>query len=127
MLLPSFPAQAAAEEGPSRYLATGGPARESARFEDFKWLARRNYIEGQNIATGTDMRRESSIGSRLAAEPVRRKLDIILSGIIDPRSHECDQDDSHHCDGLGVDPVDAGMVEARHPGNVTGITNLDGN
>ena len=76
------------------------------------------------------MRRGSSIGSpELAAELVRLKVDIIVvaGGARWIRAAKnATKTIPIVMTGLGVDPVEAGLVEslARPGGNVTGLTNL---
>jgi putative ABC transport system substrate-binding protein len=113
------------------YLATGDPARESARSEAIR-LALRDlgYIEGQNIAIEYRYA-EGKRGreSKLAAELVRLKVDIIVAAGAD-RTIQSAMNATKTIPivmtGGGNDPVKAGYVESlAHPGgNVTGITNL---
>ena len=62
------------------YLSNSDPASESARSEAIRLALReRGYIEGQNIAMSTDMRRGNADRfPELAAELVRLKVDIIV-------------------------------------------------
>src|SRR5574341_763251 len=111
------------------YLATGDPASGSARAEG-TWLAlrERGYIEGQNIAVEyryAVVKRERL--PELAAELVRRKVDIILvaGGTVAIRAAMNATKTIPIIMASGIDPVEAGVVKslARPGGNVTGITN----
>src|SRR3990172_2512200 len=79
-----FPARAQGPKKVSRigYLASGDAASESARAEGIRLALReRGYIEGQNIATEyryAEGKRDRF--SELAAELVRLKVDIIVTG-----------------------------------------------
>jgi len=113
------------------YLSTGNAASESARAEGIRLALReRRYIEGQNIATEYRYA-EGKIDRlpELAAELVRRKVEIILAagGV---RSVQAAKNATKTIPivmlGQGADPVETGLVEslARPGGNVTGITLL---
>ena len=89
------------------YLSSSDPARESTCSEVIRLALRElGYIEGQNIAT--EYRYAEGKPDRypeLAAELVRRKVDIIVAaggGLDGPDGHKCDQDDSHRYDGRWV-------------------------
>ncbi len=114
------------------YLSSGNPASESSRAEEIRLALReRGYIEGQSIAIEyryADGKRDRS--PELAAELVRRKVDIILvaGGDLEARTAKnATKAIPLLMMGLGADPVEAGLVEslARPGGNVTGITNLN--
>jgi len=113
-------------------LTSGGPTRDSARYEGIRLALReRGYIEGQNIAIeypdvegrGRDQQ------SALAAELVRLKVDIVVVAGGDNlirAAMNATKTIPIVLWGQGSDPVKAGFVESlAHPGgNVTGITNL---
>ncbi|HEU4343167.1 MAG TPA: ABC transporter substrate-binding protein [Candidatus Binatia bacterium] len=89
------------------------------------------YIEGQNIAF--EYRYAEGKWDRLselAAELVRLKVDIIVTGGPNPvrAAKNATKTIPIVMTGGGTDPVEAGLVEslARPGGNVTGITNLSG-
>ena len=95
-------------------------------------MRERGYIEGQNIAI--EYRYAAGKINRLpelAAELVRLQVDIILAGG-GPKLILAVKNATKTIPvlmmGAGVDPVEAGLVEslARPGGNVTGITNLNG-
>ena len=113
------------------YLSSFDTATESIGTEAIR-LALRDvgYIEGQNIAT--EYRYAEGQLDRfpeLAAELVRLKVDIIVvaGGIRTVRAAmNSTKTIPIVMSGLGVDPVEAGLVEslARPGGNVTGISSL---
>ena len=135
-MLLAFPFSARAQQ-PKKiprigYLSAGDAASDSARAEGIRLaLIERGYIEGQNIATEY----RYAEGNRdqfpeLAAELVRRKVDIIVVAGADPliqAARNTTKTIPIVMVGLGADPVEAGLVESlAHPGgNVTGITNLN--
>jgi putative ABC transport system substrate-binding protein len=112
------------------YLSSSDPASDSPRFEAIRFALRDlGYIEGQNIAT--DYRYAEGKLDRLpdlAAELVRRKVDIIVVGgdIPTRAAKKATKTIPIVIMGTGSDPVAAGLVEsiARPGGNVTGITTL---
>jgi putative ABC transport system substrate-binding protein len=112
------------------YLAPGTLASGSARAEGNRLALReRGYLEGQNIAIEyryAEMKRERL--PELAAELVRRKVDIILvaGGTVAIRAAMNATKTIPIIMASGIDPVDAGVIDslARPGGNVTGITNL---
>jgi len=114
------------------YLTSGNAATESARAEGIRLALReRGYIEGQNIAT--EYRYAEGKLDRLpelAAELVRLKVDIILTGGAPPvrAAKNATKTIPIVMMGQGIDPVEAGLVEslARPGGNVTGITSFGG-
>ena len=94
-------------------------------------MRERGYIEGQNIAF--EFRYADGKLDRfpeLAIELVRLKVDIIVAaggGVLTGRPRA--RPSASHRHGVsGVDPVEAGLIEslARPGGNVTGMTNLQG-
>ena len=110
------------------YLSPFDPARESTRSEAIRLALREHgYIEGQNIAI------EYRYGEgkldrypELAAELVRLKVDIILTGG-DPlirAAKNATKTIPIVMTGAGSDPVKAGLIDTldRPGGNVTGIT-----
>ena len=114
------------------YLSSSDPATESARAETIRLALReRGYIEGQNIAI--EYRYAEGKRDRLpelAAELVRLKVDIIVvagGGNWVQAAKNATKTIPIVMVGVGVDPVEAGLVEslARPGGNVTGITNLN--
>jgi len=129
-----FPAQAQQPKKVPRigYLSTGDAATESTRAEAIRLALReRGYIEGQNIAT--EYRYAEGKLDRLpelAAELVRLKVDIILTGGAPPvrAAKNATKTIPIVMMGQGIDPVEAGLVEslARPGGNVTGITSFGG-
>jgi putative ABC transport system substrate-binding protein len=113
------------------YLSQLDATRESTRAEGIRLALRElGHIEGQNIATEyryTEGKRDRY--PELAAELVRRKVDIILVAG-EPAVHaamNATKTIPIVLVGSGIDPVEAGHVEslARPGGNVTGITNLN--
>jgi len=115
------------------YLALNEPARESTRSEAIRLALRElGYIEGQNIAI--EYRYAEGKRDRypeLAAELVRLKVDIIVvsGGDIEVRAAKnATKTIPIVMAALPADPVETGLVEslARPGGNVTGITNLEG-
>jgi putative ABC transport system substrate-binding protein len=113
------------------YLSPQSPAIESDRSEGIRQALReRGYIEGQNIAI--EYRYSEGKPDRLpelAAELVRRKVDIIVAagGVSVTRpAKNATKTIPIVMVGQGADPVEAGLVEslARPGGNVTGITLL---
>jgi putative ABC transport system substrate-binding protein len=113
------------------YLTSTDPATESIRFEPFRAALRElGYIEGQNI-TIEYRYAEGKFDrfSELAAELVRLKVDIILTGGNRPihAAKNATKTIPIIMTGSGLDPVKEGHVEslARPGGNVTGITSLN--
>jgi len=115
------------------YLSPTDPATESARSEAIRLALReRGYIEGRNVATEyrySEGKRDRL--PKLAAELVRRKVDIIVVAGGAPMiraAKNATKTIPIVMMGRGTDPVEAGLVEslARPGGNVTGITNLTG-
>jgi ABC-type uncharacterized transport system substrate-binding protein len=112
------------------YLSQLDPAGESTRSEPFRLALRElGYIEGQNIAT--EYRYAEGKLDRLpelAAELVRLKVDVIVTGGDNPvrAAKNATKTIPIVMSGRGIDPVEAGFVEslARPGGNVTGITYL---
>ena len=112
------------------YLSQLDLAGESSRSEPIRLALReRGYIEGQNIATEYRYA-EGKIDRlpELAAELVRLKVDVIVTGGDNPvrAAKNATKTIPIVMSGRGIDPVEAGFVEslARPGGNVTGITNL---
>jgi ABC-type uncharacterized transport system substrate-binding protein len=113
------------------YLSASDPATDTTRAEGIRLALReRGYIEGQNIAT--EYRYAEGKLDRLpelAAELVRLKVDIIVTGGPIPvrAAKNATKTISIVMMGGGTDPVEEGLVDslARPGGNVTGITNLD--
>jgi putative tryptophan/tyrosine transport system substrate-binding protein len=112
------------------FLTAGNTGRESVRGEAIRLALReRGYIEGQNIAVEY-LYAEGKFDRlpELAAELVRRKVDIIL--VSGNRAILATKNATKTIPivmiGQGIDPVMAGFVEslARPGGNITGITNL---
>ena len=128
-----FPARAQQPKKVPRlgYVSPGDAAGESARAEAIRLALReRGYIEGQNIAI--EYRYAEGKPDRypeLAAELVRLKVDIIVTGGDAPiqAAKNATKTIPIVMVGAGLDPVEAGLVEslARPGGNVTGITNLN--
>jgi len=114
------------------YLSGSDAASDSARSEAIRLALReRGYIDGQNIATEyLYAEGKSDRLPELAAELVRRKVDIIVVGGIGPilAAKNATKTIPVVMMGRGIDPVEAGVVDslARPGGNVTGITNLSG-
>jgi ABC-type uncharacterized transport system substrate-binding protein len=113
------------------YLSNGNPASESPRAEAIRLALRElGHIEGQNIATEyLYAEGKPDRYPELAAELVRRKVDIIVvaGGSAPARAAKnATKTIPIVMVGAGVDPVDAGLVESlAHPGgNVTGVTAL---
>jgi putative ABC transport system substrate-binding protein len=130
----SVPTQAQQQKKVPRlgYLSTGDPATESARSEAIRLALReRGYIEGQNIAIEyryTEGKVDRA--AELAAELVRLKVDIIVVAGGGPwisAAKNATKTIPIVMLGVGIDPVDAGLVEslARPGGNVTGVTSLN--
>ena len=107
-------------------------ASNSTRAEAIRLALReRGYIEGQNIAT--EYRYAEGKLDRLpelAAELVRLKVDIIITGGAPPTraAKNATKTIPIVMTGEGIDPVEAGLVDSlAHPGgNVTGITSFGG-
>jgi putative ABC transport system substrate-binding protein len=112
------------------YLSNGDPASDSTRSKAIRLALReRGYIEGQNIAT--EYRYAEGKVDRapeLAAELVRLKVDIIVTGGVPliRAAKNATKTIPIVMTGQGSDPVQAGFIEslARPGGNVTGLTNL---
>jgi putative tryptophan/tyrosine transport system substrate-binding protein len=114
------------------YLSTGDAASESTRSETVRLALReRGYIEGQNVAIEyryTEGKVDRA--AELAAELVRLKVDIIVVAGGGPwigAAKNATKTIPIVMLGVGIDPVDAGLVEslARPGGNVTGVTSLN--
>ena len=112
------------------YLSNRDPASESARAEAIRLALRElGYIEGQNIAIEYRYA-EAKLDQlpELAAELVRLKVDIIVTGGDVPiqAAKNATKTIPIVMMGQGIDPVKAGFVEslARPGGNVTGLTIL---
>jgi putative tryptophan/tyrosine transport system substrate-binding protein len=113
------------------YLASGDAATESTRSEAIRLALRElGYIEGQNIAIEYRYA-EGKIDrfSKLAAELVRLKVDIIVVAggtIYVQAAKNATKTIPIVMLGAGADPVEAGLVEslARPGGNITGLTQL---
>jgi putative ABC transport system substrate-binding protein len=112
------------------YLSNRDPASESARAEAIRLALRElGYIEGQNIAIEYRYA-EAKLDQlpELAAELVRLKVDIIVTGGDQPiqAAKNATKTIPIVMTGAGIDPVVAGFVEslACPGGNVTGLTNL---
>jgi ABC-type uncharacterized transport system substrate-binding protein len=114
------------------YLSPSDPATDSSRAEAIRLALReRGYIEGQNIDTEYRYA-EGKLDHlpALAAELVRLKVDIIVTGGAPPTraAKNATKTIPIVMTGAGADPVEAGLVEslARPGGNVTGITSFGG-
>jgi len=114
------------------YLSPSDPATDSTRFEAIRLALRElGYIEGQNI-TFEHRYAEGKFDrhSELAAELVRLKVDIIVTGGPIPvrAAKNATKTIPIVMLGTGTDPVEEGLVEslARPGGNVTGLTLLTG-
>jgi len=113
------------------YLSNADPATDSARAGGIRQALRElGYIEGQNIAIEYRFA-EGKVdrASKLAAELVRLKVDIIIVGSGDQwiqAAKNATKTIPIVIMGTGSDPVRAGLVEslARPGGNVTGLTAL---
>jgi putative ABC transport system substrate-binding protein len=127
----AFPAEAQQAKKVPRigYLSGLDPASESTRSEAIRLALReRGHIEGQNIAT--EYRYAEGKFDRLpeiAAELVRLKVDIIVvaGGVIPIRAAKnATKTIPIVMVGVGLDPVDAGLIEslARPGGTITGLT-----
>jgi ABC-type uncharacterized transport system substrate-binding protein len=115
------------------YLSASNAASDSARAEGIRLALReRGYAEGKNIA----FERRYSEGkpekhSELASELVRLKIDILMVAGADNAiraAMNATKTIPIVMTGAGIDPVQAGFVKslAQPGGNVTGITNLQG-
>jgi putative ABC transport system substrate-binding protein len=113
------------------YLSTRDPTNESSRSEAVRLgLRALGYVEGQNIAIEyrySEGKRERF--AELAAELVRRNVDVILVAGGDPAVRSvmnATKTIPIVMTGGGADPVEAGFVKSlsRPGGNVTGITLL---
>ncbi len=112
------------------YLSSADPASESTRSEPFRLALRElGHIEGQNMAI--EYRYAEGKNDRLpelAAELVRLKVDIIVTGGVPlvRAAKNATKTIPIVMLGQGADPVEAGLVDslARPGGNVTGLTNL---
>ena len=132
LMLLAFPFTAQAQQ-PKKvpligYLAGGDATRDSVRSNAIRLALReRGYIESQNVAT--EYRYAQGKFDRLpelAAELVRRKVDIIVVGGYAPirAAMNATKTIPIVMMGRGIDPVEAGLVDslARPGGNVTGLT-----
>jgi putative ABC transport system substrate-binding protein len=114
------------------YLSPSDPATDSTRFEAIRLgLRELGYIEGQNIAFEQRYAEgKFDRHSELAAELVRLKVDIIVTGGPIPvrAAKNATKTIPIVMLGTGTDPVEEGLVEslARPGGNVTGLTLLTG-
>jgi ABC-type uncharacterized transport system substrate-binding protein len=114
------------------YLSPSDPATDSTRFEAIRLALRElGYIEGQNIAFEHRYAEgKFDRHSELAAELVRLKVDIIVTGGPIPirAAKNATKTIPIVMLGTGTDPVEEGLVEslARPGGNVTGLTLLTG-
>jgi putative ABC transport system substrate-binding protein len=114
------------------YLSTGDAASESIPSDAVRLSLRElGYIEGQNI-TIEYRYSEGNVerAAELAAELVRLKVDIIVVAGGGPwigAAKNATKTIPIVMLGVGIDPVDAGLVEslARPGGNVTGVTSLN--
>jgi putative ABC transport system substrate-binding protein len=115
------------------YLSGGESAAHSIPAAAIRQALReRGYIEGQNIVT--EYRYAEGKRDRvpeLAAELVRLKVEVILvaGGILDIQAAKnATKTIPIVMMGRGIDPVDSGLIDslARPGGNVTGITNIQG-
>ena len=112
------------------YLSSADPASESVRSEPLRLALRElGYIDGQNIST--EYRYSEGKNDRLpelAAELVRLKVDIIVTGGVPliRAAKNATKTIPIIMLGQGSDPVEAGLVDslARPGGNITGLTNL---
>ncbi len=115
------------------YLSATDRASDAARSEAIRLdLRALGHIEGQNLAT--EYRYAQGKIDRLpalAAELVRRKVDIIVAAggtNAIQAAKNATKTIPIIMMGAGLDPVEAGLVQSlAHPGaNITGITNLTG-
>jgi len=112
------------------YLSSADPASESVRSEPLRLALRElGYIDGQNLST--EYRYSEGKNDRLpelAAELVRLKVDIIVTGGVPliRAAKSATKTIPIVMLGQGSDPVEAGLVDSlAHPGgNITGLTNL---
>ena len=112
------------------YLSSADPASESVRSEPLRLALRElGYIDGQNLST--EYRYSEGKNDRLpelAAELVRLKVDIIVTGGVPliRAAKSATKTIPIVMLGQGSDPVEAGLVDslARPGGNITGLTNL---
>ena len=112
------------------YLSSADPASESVRSEPLRLALRElGYIDGQNLST--EYRYSEGKNDRLpelAAELVRLKVDIIVTGGVPliRAARSATKTIPIVMLGQGSDPVEAGLVDSlAHPGgNITGLTNL---
>ena len=112
------------------YLSSLDPASESTRAEAIRLTLRElGYIEGQNIVTEYRYSEgKRGRGPELAAELVRLKVDMILTGAapLALAAKNATKTIPIVMLGSGFDPVEGGLIEslARPGGNVTGVTLL---
>jgi putative tryptophan/tyrosine transport system substrate-binding protein len=113
------------------YLSAFNPTREFDRAQIIRLALRElGYVEGQNIEIEYGYAEGKQDRFRqLAAELVRRKVNIILvlgGDILIQAAKDTTKTIPIVMTGGGLDPVEAGLVEslARPGGNVTGLTNL---
>jgi ABC-type uncharacterized transport system substrate-binding protein len=112
------------------YLSSADPASESVRSEPLRLALRElGYIDGQNLSI--EYRYSEGKNDRLpelAAELVRLKVDIIVTGGVPliRAAKNATKTIPIVMLGQGSDPVEAGLVDslARPGGNITGLTNL---
>ncbi len=115
------------------YLSPFDPATESTRAQGIRMSLREHgYIQGQNITI--DYRcAEGRLEwfPELAAELVRLRVDVIVTAggeLLTRAAKNATQTVPIVMAGQGIDPVEAELIEslARPGGNVTGMTNLQG-
>jgi putative ABC transport system substrate-binding protein len=113
------------------YISNTDSATESSRADGIRLaLSERGYIDGKNISIEYRYA-EGKVDrfSALAADMVRRKIDIIVVAG-GPIWVQAAKDTTKTIPivmvGTGSDPVEAGLIDglARPGGNVTGLTNL---
>jgi ABC-type uncharacterized transport system substrate-binding protein len=115
------------------YLSSGRPTSEATRSDPIRLgLRELGYTEGQNIAI--EYRYTEGKVDRapeLAAELVRLKVDVIVvagGSTWVQAAKNATKTIPIVMTGTGLDPVESGLIEslARPGGNVTGITNIQG-
>jgi ABC-type uncharacterized transport system substrate-binding protein len=98
------------------YLSSADPASESARSEPFQLaLHELGYIDGQNISTEYQYSEgKNDRLPELAAELVRRKVDIIVAGGVPlvRAAMNATKTIPIVMMGQGSDPVEAGLIES---------------
>ena len=112
---------------------TGSTRGRSASYDAFRQQLRElGYVEGQNLVIEhrSVTRKAEGPTSKIVAELVRLKVDVIVTGgapVTIRAAKGVTRTIPIVMRGVNIDPVKAGLVEslARPGGNITGLTNLN--